>query len=67
MNEEQFVSYVMDFYGTGGLYDIGAREFEVRNAIRIRQDSARYQRFSFDMDSVDREFVRDIIIEQRQR
>lgn len=59
----KFVDYVMGFYGIGGIYDINATRDEVLLAtgIRIERDKS----ISFDGDSLDREKVRDIILERR--
>ena len=61
MNE--FVDYVMSFYGKDGLYDIGATKEEILMATGIRWE--RYKTIEFDGDSWDREQVREIILEVR--
>ena len=63
MNE--FIDYVLSFYGKGGIYQINATRDEVLIAtgIRIERDKV----VDFVGDTVDREKVRDIIIEMRAR
>ena len=57
-----FIDYCMSFYGKGGLNDLGATEKMIENALAIRLK--KYSDIPFDGDSVDREFIRDIMIEQ---
>lgn len=70
MNERaEFVKYVLDFYGVGGLYDFGADDYssataeDVEKALDIRLE--RHKDVWFDGDSFDRELVRDIMLEFR--
>lgn len=63
MNE--FVEYVFGFYGKGGIYDMDASRDEILVATGIRLE--RDKSISFDGDSLDREKVRDIIIERRKK
>lgn len=59
--EIEFIDYVLSFYGTGSdLYPMGATESMVREATRILIDRGDDVAF----DSVDREKVRDIMIEK---
>ena len=61
----EFVNYVLDFYGRGGIYDIGMRNVEVFEALHLRWN---YEpSLPFDGDSVDREIVRDLVLEMRER
>lgn len=56
-----FISYVGDFYSEGGLYDMGATMTQICDAMDIL-----IERFGYDsiaLDSVDRERIRDILIE----
>lgn len=67
---KQFVDYVMGFYGKGEIYDIGATREEVWNATCIRIHRSEnmgnpLNGISFEADSLDREAVRDIILEMR--
>lgn len=56
---QEFIDYVMDFYGNGGLYDFKATLSEVKKAIEIR---LLFKGIEFDGDTLDRELVRDIIL-----
>lgn len=56
---ENFIEYVLDFYGKGGLYDIGATKAMVIAATIKRLE--KYPDTPFEGDSLDREWVRDII------
>lgn len=58
---EKFVDYVFSFYGAGGLYDMGATKEQIREATKVRLEN---KDCPFDGDSVDRELVRDILIEK---
>lgn len=65
---KEFVDYVMDFYGKDGIYDIGATREEAWQAtcIRIKRNADNpLNGISFEADSLDREAVRDIILEIR--
>ena len=55
-----FIGYVLDFYGKGGIYDFGATKQMVVAATLERID--KYPVMPFDGDSFDREIVRDIIL-----
>jgi len=57
-----FIEYVMSFYGPGGIYDMGSTIEEVKAAIVVRLENTE---FPFDGDSVDREMICDIILEMR--
>lgn len=60
-NMQEFIKYVLSFYGPGGLYDFNASVDEVKKAIRIRllNDDV-----PFEGDTVDREAIRDIILDE---
>lgn len=58
---EEFIEYVMSFYGAGGIYDMGATRREVEMAIGIRLGRTK---IPFDGDSVDREMIRNIILNE---
>lgn len=60
---QQFVDYVLSFYGKGGIYDFGATSDQVLEALAVRL--VRHHDTPFDSDSVDREWVRDIMLEMR--
>ena len=59
-----FVEYALDFYGPGMIYDINATETEVLRALCVRLVNR--PDLEFDGDSLDREMVRDIILEMRE-
>lgn len=61
---KEFVDYVMSFYGQDEIYDMGATREEVLIATGIRLE--RHKDIPFDGDSLDREKVRDIMIEMRE-
>lgn len=56
-----FIDYVLSFYGADGLYQYNFSIEEVKKAIRIRllDDET-----PFEGDSVDREMVRDIVLDE---
>jgi len=65
---KEFVDYVMEFYGECGIYDIKATREEVWQAtcIRLKRTLGKpLNGISFEADSLDREAVRDIILEMR--
>ena len=57
----QWIEYVLDFYGKNGIYDMGATKEQVVDAtnLLIKQIGTK-----FEADSFDRERVRDIMIER---
>ena len=65
MNETQindFVDYVMSFYGPGGLYPMNANPTVVNSATADCMQSAEIKGEEFCFDSIDREQVRDLLI-----
>ena len=62
-----FVQYVLEFYGDKGIYDLGFKpnKEDVLIALALRLD--RYQQVEFAGDSTDREFVRDIMLDMRNK
>lgn len=60
MNMQDFINYVLQFYGVGGLYNYMFTKEEVEQAIKIRIET---NDMPFDADSVDRELVRDIVLD----
>lgn len=58
-----FVNYVLEFYGEGGIYDFGAVEGEVLKALEVRLQN--HADIPFSGDSFDRELVRDIMLKLR--
>lgn len=63
MNE--FIEYMHDFYGIKGLYPMQITDHEILIATGIRLE--RYQNIPFHGDTLDREKVRDIVVEMRQK
>lgn len=62
-----FLAYVESFYGKGGIYDMGATPamiIEATKQLMIQVGTNPEDSFSFCGDSVDREKVRDIMIDQ---
>lgn len=62
--KQTFSSYMLDFYGTEGLYPMGMTADEVLYATVVHVNNVGAQ--SFEGDSVDRESVRDIVLAQRE-
>ena len=56
-----FVEYVFDFYGNKGIYDMGATRVQIISATKKCFDKFGVENFC--ADSVDRERVRDIMID----
>ena len=61
---KEFIDYVLSFYGIGGIYEIKATRDEILLATGIRLERDKVT--PFEGDTVDREKVRDIIIEMRK-
>jgi hypothetical protein len=59
---EDFVEYVLSFYGTGwaAIYDYAFTREEVEAALAIRLENTEIE---FAADSYDRELVRDIVLD----
>ena len=57
-----FLAYVGDFYAEGGVYDMGASSRQILDAFDIYANRVGYEALA--LDSVDREGVRDVMIEQ---
>ena len=57
-----FLAYVGDFYAEGGVYDMGASSRQILDAFDIYANRVGYENLA--LDSVDREGVRDVMIEQ---
>ena len=60
MNE--FVDYVMDFYGANGIYAMNVNREDILIATGMRIEARKD--IEFQGDSLDRELVRDILIER---
>jgi hypothetical protein len=59
-----FISYVMSFYGPDGIYPMGANRTIVRKATNDVIRISKIQGREFRGDSIDREFVRDLLIDK---
>ncbi len=57
-----FIDYVMSFYGPDGLYPMGANRTLVRKATNDIIRIAKIKEVPFCGDSIDREQVRDLLI-----
>ena len=62
--QHEFIDYVFDFYGKDGIYDMQATKEQIATATNIRLKSLKYVKLPFEADTVDREIVRDILIEK---
>ena len=66
MKNQEFVEYVLSFYGKGGIYadyfGTGVSKKEVEDAFKLRLKN---KKIPFDGDSFDRELVRDIMLYAR--
>ena len=62
---EEFIKYMLDFYGKGALYDIGATREEILIATSFRLATCSWLGIRFEGDTGDREAVRDIIFMRR--
>lgn len=60
MNE--FYDYVLSFYGTGGIYPMGATLTQVKNATTTLKKILTLKGEKFCGDSIDRELVRDLLL-----
>lgn len=67
-----FIDYVHSFYGKGGLYDLGATKEEITLATAVYlkdlaqepYDPDAVSRLTFAGDSVDRENVREVLLNE---
>lgn len=66
---QQFINYMMDFYGPESeLYpELGFNETQIAIALGIYKMRLQTKGDEFVGDSVDRENVRDVILEARQK
>ena len=62
MSLSQFIEYCLSFYGPGGVYPLGMSEDEVTRAIRLLDLIGQED---LELDSIDREKVRDIVLVMR--
>ena len=62
MSLSQFIEYCLDFYGPRGIYPLGMSEDEVTRAIRLLDLIGQED---LELDSIDREKARDIVLVMR--
>ena len=62
MSLSQFIEYCVSFYGPGGIYPLGMSEDEVTKAVRLLDLIGQED---LELDSIDREKVRDIVLVMR--
>ena len=62
MNE--FIDYVLDFYGVAGIYPMGVTRDDVLLATGMRMGICQWLNIPYEGDSIDREAVREILIER---
>lgn len=62
---DEFIDYMHSFYGVAGLYPMGITTEEIIIATGKRLE--RYPKVEFTGDTVDRETVWDIILENRSK
>jgi hypothetical protein len=61
--QKTFINYCYEFYGIGGIYDLGVTMQDVADAVALYKVKCnRYPEMWGDGDSVDRERVRDILV-----
>ena len=60
----EFYDYVLSFYGKGGIYPMGATLTVVRKATKDLIRILKIKGQEFCGDSVDRELVRDLLIDK---
>ena len=66
MSDSDFVKYCMSFYGPEGIYPMDFNTTQIRLAMGILKSRLASNSGTFCADSVDREWIRDIITEARQ-
>jgi hypothetical protein len=62
-NQEQFIAYCLDFYGPQGIYPLGFTRRQLELATELYQLKLKQGREQFEGDTVDRENVRDLLLE----
>ena len=62
---DNFTNYMLEFYGPNGIYDYGFTHEQINLATQLYKTrlSVNYPGQEFEGDSVDRERVRDIILQ----
>jgi hypothetical protein len=67
MTQQSFINYVLDFYGPDGLYPEGFNELQIAIALGLYKGRLASMGRKFEGDTVDREAVRDIILNARKQ
>ena len=62
---QEFAKYCAEFYSDDGIYPMSATHEEILIATRVRVQACKNMKIEFCGDSFDREFVRDIILDNR--
>ena len=62
-NTDQFVTYCERFYGPAGIYPLGFTRRQIELATELYQLKLKQGLETFEGDTVDRENVRDLILE----
>jgi hypothetical protein len=62
--QSEFIDYCLDFYGPNGIYDMGAKRDDIAVATGIRMAICDVLRLEFCGDTLDREAVRDVLIDR---
>ena len=58
---EAFLNYVYEYYGHGGVFDMGATPLQIAEAIIFRLTDREFINKPFYGDTMDRVYVRDIL------
>jgi len=61
---KNFIDYVYEFYGKGKIYDMNATKEKIALATMMRLNKPENKKLPFNGDSIDRELVRDILINE---
>jgi hypothetical protein len=64
MKKDDFINYCLDFYGSDGIYPIGATKETITKAVDILSEVLIVSQKEFCGDSTDRELIRDILLEE---
>ena len=62
--EVRFIDYCLEFYGNRGIYDLKMTREELEQGLERRLQNR--PDVPFDGDTIDREFVRDEVLEMRR-
>lgn len=65
MKKDDFIYYCLEFYGADGIYPIGATKETITKAVDILSEVLIVSQKEFCGDSIDRELIRDILLEEK--